>query len=242
MIAVEGQHGQHRSISGNVKYRPPFTVLRQGPLPSGDLDPAIWGADSISSCSVCGGPTITEWGARQAWLSVRVATDVLPLLVNACSEARIEALPQGAERHVLARPRGRPARGLLQPSPKQLKGATSPIPPPNGRQVRVYVATLIWEGSPDRPAPGHSLLSIRRACGPRYGSRGCSPRCGSCRHPRAPPCTGQAAARIENTPPNIHARWHRSCYLSCMISPNQGNLPGFRVQVPPANRTPADAA
>ncbi len=88
-----------RSIFGNFKYRPPFPRLRQGPVPSGDLDPGTWGPDSINSCSVCDGP-ITQWGVRQVWLSARIATDVLPLLVNACSDACVEALPQGAERHV----------------------------------------------------------------------------------------------------------------------------------------------
>jgi hypothetical protein len=31
------------------------------------------------------------------WISLRVATDVLPLLVNACSTACASALPSGAE-------------------------------------------------------------------------------------------------------------------------------------------------
>jgi hypothetical protein len=101
-----------RSIFGNFKYRPPFPVLRQGPLSSGGLDPGLWGADTINSCSVCDGP-ITEWGIRQVWLSARVATDVLPLLVNACSDACVEALPQGAERHVRVPHSGGP--GVVQP-------------------------------------------------------------------------------------------------------------------------------
>ena len=33
-------------------------------------------------------------------LPPEIATDVLPLPVNACSDACVEALPQGAERHV----------------------------------------------------------------------------------------------------------------------------------------------
>ena len=41
-------------------------------------------------------------------LPPEIATDVLPLPVNACSDACVEALPQGAERHV-RRPRRRPA-------------------------------------------------------------------------------------------------------------------------------------
>lgn len=101
-----------RSVFGNFNYRPPFPVLRQGPLPSGDLDPRLWGADAISSCSVCDSP-FTERGIRQVWLSARVATDVLPLLVNACSDACIGALPQGAERHVRLPHSG--GRDVLQP-------------------------------------------------------------------------------------------------------------------------------
>jgi hypothetical protein len=101
-----------RSIFGNFKYRPPFPALRQGPLPSGELDPGQWGAGSIKSCSVCDGP-ITDWGVRQVWLSAVVATDVLPLLVNACSNACVEALPQGAKGHVRVPHAGGP--DVIQP-------------------------------------------------------------------------------------------------------------------------------
>jgi hypothetical protein len=102
-----------RSIFGNFKYRPPFPALRQGPLPSGGLDPGQWGADAIDSCSVCDSQ-FAEWGIRQVWLSARVATDVLPLLVNACSDVCVDALPQGAERHVRVPHSGGP--DIIQPS------------------------------------------------------------------------------------------------------------------------------
>src|SRR5581483_2879700 len=88
-----------RSLFGNFNYRPPFPVLRRGPMPPGGLDPGLWGADQIASCSVCSS-RFTEPGVRQVWLSARVATDVLPLLVNACSDDCVRALPPGAERHV----------------------------------------------------------------------------------------------------------------------------------------------
>ena len=101
-----------RSVFGNFKHRPPFPVLRQGPVPPGGADPGLWGADSITSCSVCGGP-VTERGVRQVWLSARVATDVLPLLVNACSDACVGALPPGAEGHVRVPHSG--GRGVVQP-------------------------------------------------------------------------------------------------------------------------------
>lgn len=103
-----------RSVFGNFKYRPPFPVLRQKPLPSGELDSGQWGADAIKSCSVCDAP-FTENGVRQVWLSARVATDVLPLLVNACSDACVAALPPGAERHVRTPHSG--GRDVVQPEP-----------------------------------------------------------------------------------------------------------------------------
>jgi hypothetical protein len=103
-----------RRIFGNFKYRSPFPEVGSGPgpVPAGGPDPGRWGADSIISCSVCGGP-VTERGVRQAWLSARVATDVLPLLVNACSDACIAALPPGAEGHVRVPHSGGP--GIAQP-------------------------------------------------------------------------------------------------------------------------------
>jgi len=105
-----------RSVFGNFKYRPPFPALGQRALPPGGLDPGVWGADMVSSCSVCDGP-FTEWGVRQAWLSARVATDVLPLLVNACSDACVEALPEGADRHLRAPHSGGP--GIAQPGARE---------------------------------------------------------------------------------------------------------------------------
>jgi hypothetical protein len=88
-----------RSLFGNFKYRPPFPAFRHGPLSSAGLDPGQWGADTITSCSVCDS-RFTQWGIRQVWLSARIATDVLPLLVNACSDTCINTLPPGAERHI----------------------------------------------------------------------------------------------------------------------------------------------
>jgi hypothetical protein len=87
---------------------------RQGPAPIRDLDPWLWGATSIDACSVCDGP-ITEWGIRQVWLSARVASDVLPLLVNACSDACVEALPPEAEGYIPVPHAG--GRRVAQPPP-----------------------------------------------------------------------------------------------------------------------------
>lgn len=73
-----------RCLYGNYKYRPPFPRLPQ-------ISPTL----APATCSVCGGPFSREQ-IYQAWISLRVATDVLPLLVHACSEKCIENLPKPA--------------------------------------------------------------------------------------------------------------------------------------------------
>jgi len=73
-----------RCLYGNYKYRPPFPKLPQ-------ISPTF----APAACSVCVGPFSQEQ-IHQAWISLRVATDVLPLLVHACSEKCIENLPKPA--------------------------------------------------------------------------------------------------------------------------------------------------
>jgi len=73
-----------RCLYGNYKYRAPFPRLQQ-------ISPVL----APATCSVCGRPFAQEQ-IRQAWISMRVATDVLPLLVHACSENCIENLPKPA--------------------------------------------------------------------------------------------------------------------------------------------------
>ncbi|GHA31047.1 hypothetical protein GCM10010329_63100 [Streptomyces spiroverticillatus] len=92
-----------RALYGNYKLRPPFPRL-QPPHAAADLDLAEldarrWGATAMRSCSVCDRP-IQQGGLHQVWISLRVATDVLPLLVNACSAACVTTLPRGAEDYV----------------------------------------------------------------------------------------------------------------------------------------------
>jgi hypothetical protein len=85
-----------RAIFGNFKFRPPFPALR--PITSADgtdlgvLDPGVWGAEAVRTCSICDGPVDHE--LHQVWLSRQVGTDVLPLLVNACSTTCVAALPE----------------------------------------------------------------------------------------------------------------------------------------------------
>ncbi|MFJ2774793.1 leucine-rich repeat domain-containing protein [Streptomyces sp. NPDC087300] len=92
-----------RSLFGNYKLRAPFPRLQPpqhavAELNLTDLAPRRWGTTAIRTCSVCNQPIDRE--LHQAWISSQVATDVLPLLVNACSAACLTALPHGAEDHI----------------------------------------------------------------------------------------------------------------------------------------------
>jgi hypothetical protein len=71
-----------RALYGNIRHRPPFPRLPQS---LATLAP--------TTCSVCGGSFSSE-GIHQVWISLPVATDVLPLLVHACSEECIQSLPK----------------------------------------------------------------------------------------------------------------------------------------------------
>jgi len=78
-----------RDLYGNFKNRLPFPRLPAS-LPAGSLP---------ASCSVCRG-AFGSRGPMQRWISLPVATDVLPLLVHACSEACVNVLPAPADGYV----------------------------------------------------------------------------------------------------------------------------------------------
>ncbi|MEU4090381.1 hypothetical protein [Streptomyces aureus] len=72
-----------RALFGNYKMRPPFPQLQPSldsvaDLDPGNLDPRHWGATVTHSCSVCDRP-IEQSGLHQVWISLRMATYVLPL-------------------------------------------------------------------------------------------------------------------------------------------------------------------
>jgi hypothetical protein len=103
-----------RAIYGNFKHRPPFPALRgvtRGDLT--DLDPYVHGTEGVRTCSVCDQPIGDEM--HQVWISQTAGTDVWPLLVNACSQACVDALPPGARNHVATPHRGGP--NVVQPDP-----------------------------------------------------------------------------------------------------------------------------
>ncbi len=101
-----------RCLYGNFKYRPPFPQLQPGRTTTRDLalhalDPGVWGVEAIQTCSVCD-QSLHDTGLYQVWISCWVATDVVPLLVNACSEACIAQLPQPAAHYVSTAHQGGP--------------------------------------------------------------------------------------------------------------------------------------
>ncbi|WP_233620605.1 leucine-rich repeat domain-containing protein [Amycolatopsis sp. WAC 01416] len=85
-----------RVLYGNSKFRPPFPALRPvthaNQADFAELDPGVWGITAVRTCSVCDRPVNQE--LRQVWISSRVGTDVLPLLVNACSANCLATLPK----------------------------------------------------------------------------------------------------------------------------------------------------
>jgi hypothetical protein len=96
-----------RALYGNYKYRPPFPRLGCGPAKFGTL---------TENCSVCR-KSCTPGSMRQVWISLLVATDVLPLLVNACSEDCISQLPKPTYGYVEYPHQG--GLGVTQPAPGQ---------------------------------------------------------------------------------------------------------------------------
>lgn len=94
-----------RAIYGNYKYRPPFPRL---PQLTSELVP--------EKCSVCDG-AFKDGEVLQRWISLAVATDVIPLLVHACSKDCITRLPTPAKNYVPYPHEGGP--GIKQPAPDQ---------------------------------------------------------------------------------------------------------------------------
>jgi uncharacterized protein (TIGR02996 family) len=90
-----------RALYGNYKYRPPFPRLHTGAATApGRAEPSRLPLKpqgvGTRPCSVCGSP-FEDNRRYRVWVSLRVATDVLPLLVNACSDDCIRKLPPSPE-------------------------------------------------------------------------------------------------------------------------------------------------
>jgi hypothetical protein len=74
-----------RALYGNFKYRPPFPKL-----------PQLHDSYTPTRCSVCDSP-FGDSAPLQYWVSLGVATDVLPLLVHACSRECLSRIPTPPE-------------------------------------------------------------------------------------------------------------------------------------------------
>jgi len=79
-----------RALYGNVKNRNPFPDLRKERDFLHSIHP--------DHCSVCKLPLDDSYTTR--WISLKVATDVVPLLVFACSGACIDSLPPPPDNYV----------------------------------------------------------------------------------------------------------------------------------------------
>lgn len=77
-----------RALYGNYKHRPPFPQLPQ-------IHPSYF----PKGCSVCNG-VLDITAVRQVWISLRIGTDVVPLLVHACSDQCIVNLPTPPDSYI----------------------------------------------------------------------------------------------------------------------------------------------
>ena len=85
-----------RTLYGNYKHRLHFPALKGNPV--------RYFGDTVK-CSVCGCET-TYSEILQLWISLKVGTDVLPLLVNSCSKQCSQSLPMPAPNYVQQAHRG----------------------------------------------------------------------------------------------------------------------------------------
>jgi uncharacterized protein (TIGR02996 family) len=105
-----------RALYGNHKNRPPFPRLEPGML-AGRAEPLelplTCSVPIVRRCSVCDQP-FEDRRQFRAWISLRVATDVLPLFVNACSMECIKRLPPPTEGYTKHPHRGGTSRQQQQ--------------------------------------------------------------------------------------------------------------------------------
>lgn len=90
-----------RALYGNYKYRAPFPRLPQ-------IDPL----NTPDRCSLCEA-SLLNVAPQQVWISLPVATDVIPLLVHACSAECLARLPAAPPNYVRTAHRG--GLDLVQP-------------------------------------------------------------------------------------------------------------------------------
>jgi uncharacterized protein (TIGR02996 family) len=83
-----------RYLYGSLEHPFPFPALAPGTYPAVNR-----------ACSVCA-QTFRDVGAHRVWISLQVASDVMPLLVNACSRACLDRLPAPPDKYIAGVHRG----------------------------------------------------------------------------------------------------------------------------------------
>ncbi len=83
-----------RALYGNYKRRSPFPNLRA------EVNSSALDLTRPNECSVCKKAFSDRQPVLHRWISLWIATDVLPLLVYACSNECLEALPALPENYV----------------------------------------------------------------------------------------------------------------------------------------------
>lgn len=101
---LRGSTVSTRALYGNYNYRAPFPKL-----------PQIHASLLPGECSVCQN-SLVGLTPLQYWISLRVGSDILPLLVHACSEKCISDLPSPPQDYIAFPHRG--GLGLAQPEPE----------------------------------------------------------------------------------------------------------------------------
>ena len=93
-----------RALYGNYKYRSPFPDLTQNQV--------RYEGEKLK-CSICQ-KEINYEEVNQSWISLRIGSDILPLLINSCSKECEEKLPVPPKAYVQNHHKGGP--DLVQPS------------------------------------------------------------------------------------------------------------------------------
>jgi hypothetical protein len=105
-----------RCLYGNFKNRLSFPRLPvRGEELAAVTDSYLRGPPAPIPCSICDGDCPRR-GPRQAWVSLRIGTDTVPLLVNACSKECLARVPPAPKGYIRSPHRG--GRDLEQPPPR----------------------------------------------------------------------------------------------------------------------------
>lgn len=107
-----------RALFGNFKNRKPFPKL--------DHNPVRYEGETVK-CSVCD-KEMTYEQTNQLWSSLRIGTDVVPLLANLCSTKCKNAIPKSPKGYVPTPHKG--GSELKQPSYEEWEKANVTVIPP----------------------------------------------------------------------------------------------------------------